>query len=201
MFIYALLVLLVGPLILILWPTRVVHKKNRPMKGGAVICCNHYMLFDPVIVGMHIIGRRLRFAAKIELSRNPIVRFIVWSTGSVFVDRGKPNIATLKKMIGVLKAGKVLLLFPEGHRNRNGEDGNLLALQNGAVMLSVKAGVPVVPAAFIRKPRAFRRNRLVYGEPLSFPELEGEVLTKEKLAAATERLAESMKGLLIKDNR
>jgi len=194
MFVYYAIVLLLGWLILLLWPTRVINKKNRPKrKKGAVICCNHHTLFDPVIVGMHI-PRRLRFVAKKEITKSLPGRFIIWSTGSFAVDRGQPNVGTLKKMIAVLKKGKVILLFPEGTRNR-GDEGSLQELHNGAILLAVKARVPIVPMAMLRRPRVFRRNYFVYGEPLEYAELYEQKLTKEKLETATRLLAERMEEL------
>ncbi|MDR1092536.1 MAG: 1-acyl-sn-glycerol-3-phosphate acyltransferase [Clostridiales bacterium] len=190
---YFVFVVLIGPIVLLLWPTRVINKKNRP-KRGAVICCNHYSLPDPLIVGMHIL-RRLRYVIKKEFAKNIFGKFFVWGIGSVTVDRGKADLKALRKMLNLLKAGKALMMFPEGHRNRGGEDGGMLELRNGAVMLAAKTRVPIVPAAFLKKPRYFRRNYLAYGEPLEFPELYGVPLTKDKLDAASRRLAESMERL------
>ncbi|GHV01888.1 hypothetical protein FACS1894211_12390 [Clostridia bacterium] len=195
MFIYCMGVFLLSLPLWILWPLKVIDKKNLPKRGkGAIVCCNHHRFFDPMLIGVHS-PRRLYFVAKKELMRRPLIRFVIWSTGSVSVDRGKTDLKALKRMLQLLKAGKPLLMFPEGHRNKDGENGELLALQHGAVMLAVKARVPIVPAAMLKRPRLFRRNYLVYGESIEFSELYGEILTKERLDGATQRLAERMEAL------
>jgi len=195
MILYYLLVLIIGIPLFIFWPAKVVNRKYRPKRGkGALICCNHLTLLDPLIVGMHI-PRRLWFVAKKEYADSFFGKFMVRGSGSFPIDRGKPNLDTMKRMIAVLKKGKAILLFPEGTRNKGAETDGLLALQNGAVMLSVKSQVPVYPVALLKRPRFLRFNKIIYGEPIEFTELYGEMLTREKLDAATQRLAESMEGL------
>lgn len=182
--------------ILFLFPTKVINKKNRPKKKqGGILSCNHYTLVDPLVIGAHILNRRLYFFSKKEFAqKNPIGRFLIWSLGSVAIDRENPEIGSLKKAISLMKKGKLLLVFPEGTRNKTGAE-DMLKMKNGSVQMSIRSGTPIFPAVLYRKPKVFRKNYLIYGEPVSFEEFKGKPLTKETLEEGTLKLQASMDAL------
>ncbi|RME11153.1 MAG: 1-acyl-sn-glycerol-3-phosphate acyltransferase, partial [Aquificota bacterium] len=80
---------------------------------------------------------------------------------------------SLQKTAWVLRLGRVVVIFPEGARTR---DGNLLPFRKGFAILSKELGVPVLPVALIgtyesmsiynRFPRP-RKIRVVFGKPVS----------------------------------
>lgn len=179
------LILLPGRL---LFPSRVLNRNNIPQKR-AILSCNHLSLIDPVIVGLHT-RRHLHFFAKKELSKNFIMRWLVPSIGGVFVERGEADIAAIKKVLRTLKEDKVLIIFPEGRRNKDSED--MQELRAGAIMFAVKTGAPVTPVILWRRPKPFRRNFIYYGTPVSFDEYRGVKMTREQKARATVTLTQKM---------
>ena len=49
---------------------------------------------------------------------------------------------SMKKVAQEIREGKSVLLFPEGHRSRNGQ---LLPFKAGSFYIAILAGVPIVP--------------------------------------------------------
>lgn len=181
----------------LLYPLKVVGKKNIPKKGGVVLACNHFSNIDVVLLQMRL-GRRLYYLAKKELMKNKLVGWFLKRLGAYPVDRGTGDLAATKFALGTLKAGKALCLFPEGTRNKT-ETDDLQALKSGSVLFSAKTGTPLVPMMFLKRPRVWRRNVLIIGEPLQFNFATSNKPTKEELEQATAILAETMTKLQ-KDN-
>lgn len=160
-------------------PIRAVGRENLPREGGALLCGNHTCMSDPLCV-VFAVGRRpqLRVMAKIELMRIPVLGFILKKVGVIGVDRGKADVGAIKESLKALKGGEKLLLFPEGTRVAEGEDGSA---HNGAAMLATRTGVPVVPVYIPRKKKWFRRTTVVIGKPYT-PSFEGRRPTPEDYA-------------------
>jgi 1-acyl-sn-glycerol-3-phosphate acyltransferase len=51
--------------------------------------------------------------------------------------------AALKSFLSLLEAGESVILFPEGSRS---PDGKLKPLEGGTALISIKSGVPIIPA-------------------------------------------------------
>lgn len=61
--------------------------------------------------------------AKEELFINGFVKWLAKKTKVVPVKRGKQDVALLKNSVKILKENHMILLFPEGTRNRNRKKG------------------------------------------------------------------------------
>ena len=169
-------------------PTKVINKKRMPKKRG-ILACNHLTMIDPVYVAVYT-KRKMHFFAKKELKRNFMLRWMIPGVGSVFVERGQADIAAVKKVLRLLKNEKILLIFPEGTRNLSSED--IMELKTGAVTFSVKTDAPIVPVIMWRRPKAFQRNFIYFGEPFSFEKYRGVKMTHDEKAEATAFLTEKM---------
>ncbi len=111
-----------------------------------VYCANHQSLLDVLVLGASLPGD-FKWAAKRSLMKIPFLGWHLRLAGHVPVDR-KAGSRTAAQVIGrfeeVLKAGKPLLVFPEGTRS---EDGIVRPFKNGGFYAAIRAGVPVVPVA------------------------------------------------------
>ena len=60
----------------LLFPTKVIGKKNLPKKKGAVLTCNHYSNMDCIIIDVFL-NKKVRFLAKKELFKNKFVSWVL----------------------------------------------------------------------------------------------------------------------------
>ncbi len=180
----------------ILFPTKVIGKKNLPKKQGYVLTCNHYSNLDPVLIDIYL-NKKIRFLAKKELFKNKFGGYFLKRFGAYPVNRERPEVSAVKFSINTLKSDKVLGVFPEGTRNKDEKNTQLLELKNGAIVFASKAETVIVPMVLYKKARVFRKNYLIIGEPI---EIEGEDkkrLTHEEAELNTQRLADAINKLRV----
>ncbi|MFK5926833.1 MAG: lysophospholipid acyltransferase family protein [Desulfuromusa sp.] len=114
---------------------------NRP----AIYISNHQSNFDiPIIyAGLPI---QFRWMAKQELFRIPFFGLAMKRSGFISIDRSNRR-TTMHSIIAAaqrIKEGTSVIIFPEGTRTT---DGQLQEFKKGALLIAVKAQVPVVPIA------------------------------------------------------
>ena len=168
--------------------------ENLPNDGGYIICSNHRSYLDPVLLGVRI-KRRLTFMAKEELFRVKILGPLIKKLGAFPIARGKGDIEAVEFAIDTVKSGKALMLFPEGTRS---QDGKLLKLKSGVVVIASRSQGLIVPSAIVFKGKLrFRRKVVVrYGKPISCEELGLDKLDRQNLKKAREILTEKISELL-----
>jgi 1-acyl-sn-glycerol-3-phosphate acyltransferase len=141
-----------------------------------ILAANHESYLDPPLVGMLYPGS-LRFIAWDGLFKVPLFASLIRALGAVPVSQQNKNSAAglLREVIGFIKDGRSVLIFPEGERS---PDGNLQRLEGGVALIALKTNTPVVPVwidgTFEAYPisRRFPRPRRVsvtFGEPI-FPD-------------------------------
>jgi len=88
-----------------------------------------------------------RWIAKKELFAIPIFGAAMRAVGFISIDRsrGRQAVKSLNDAAARIGEGASVLIFPEGTRS---QDGHLHPFKTGAIMLAIKAGVPVVPVGF-----------------------------------------------------
>jgi 1-acyl-sn-glycerol-3-phosphate acyltransferase len=119
---------------------------------------NHTSSADaPAVVGA--IPRRIAILLKESLFRYPIVGQAFLLAGFIPVNRKERDSAleSLEKAIESLKAGQSFLIYPEGTRS---PDGRLQEFKKGAVVMAIKAGVPIVPVACSGAHRVMEKRSL-----------------------------------------
>ncbi len=108
---------------------------------------NHASQFD-IFCFQGYFPHDFRWIAKKELFRIPIFGPAMRRVGSVAIDRGhgREAMKSLDQAARSIAAGTSVLIFPEGTRS---PDGHLREFKTGAILLAMRAGVPIVPLAFI----------------------------------------------------
>jgi len=166
--------------------------ENVPLQGGVIVASNHASYLDPPLVGCDLPKRYVRFLARNTLFKNRIGQWWARNVGVVFIDRNRGDIAAFKTALGVLKAGGLLCLFPEGTRTLT---GGLQPPKGGVGFMIMKAGVPVVPAyidgSFAAFPKGAKRVKpakitVRYGRPIMPEEFRGLGTDKEAYNKAAE---------------
>ncbi|MCQ2441968.1 MAG: 1-acyl-sn-glycerol-3-phosphate acyltransferase [Oscillospiraceae bacterium] len=168
----------------VLYPVKVLHRDRLP-EGACIICPNHTSLADPPMAAIAM-GRKAypKIMAKKSLMSLPVLGWIFNRIGTFGVDRGNNDIGAIKNALRALKDNCKLLIFPEGTRVAEDEQGTG---KTGAVMFAYKTGAPIVPMFMTRKKRLFRRSVAVFGEPY-YLKPAGKRATKEELDTAAEDL-------------
>jgi len=166
-------------------------KENIPA-GAAMVCANHSSSFDPILIAFAFgIGCHLHFIAKIELFKVPVVSFVLVKLGAISVDRGMLEVSTIKRTLSYFKEGEKVAIFPEGTRVH---EEDRVAAKNGAIKLSERAEVPLVPVYVPRKKRWFRKIPLVIGEPY-YIEKQSEKRSAEDYARLVDDLMHRIEAL------
>ncbi len=133
-------------LVLLMSRVRVeVEGLERLPEGPVIFISNHASQFDiPVLTAC--LPKQFRFVVKQELFKIPLFAMAMRRTGYIPIDRrgGKAALKSLLTAGERLKAGKSLVIFPEGTRS---PDGRLRPFKPGAFILAMKMDVPVVPVA------------------------------------------------------
>lgn len=163
-------------------PLKFVGREHIP-PGAAVLCGNHTALSDPVIACFAMtLKYDVQPMSKIEVRSVPIIGQVLDWGGAIFVDRDKADIKTLKQGLYCLKEGRKLLIYPEGTRKAEGEEGK--DAKTGAAFFAVKGQAPIIPMYIPRKKSRFRWNTVWIGEAFQ-PEIAGKKPTTEELESIT----------------
>ena len=144
----------------------------------------------------------LYFVGKKEFVRIPLFGVWVYLQGTLLLDRSsrKEGLKTIFQAIDMIKAGKSILIFPEGTRNK-GELTEPLRFKEGSLKISSKSGCKVVPVAITGTREIFERQApivksgkvtLTFGEPIDPKTLAPEDI--KRIGAYTrEKIIEMLK--------
>ena len=111
-----------------------------------IFASNHLSLIDSPALVAHL-PRALCFLAKRDLFSVPFMGWYLRRQGHIPIERSDPK-ATVRSLAEAARVirdeRKSLLLFPEGTRSM---DGQMLPFKEGAALLALRSGTPIVPVA------------------------------------------------------
>ena len=180
------------PFVWCLMPFTSKGKENIP-EGAVMLCSNHASNWDPVLLYLDLCNKRSELAvmAKKELMSVPLLGDFLRHLGVFGVNRGNADLGAVKTTLRCLKENKRVLIFPEGTRvYRAGK----VKAKGGAVMMAVRAGVPVVPVYVGGQKRLLRPVWIYYGEPY-YPAEAGRKLSPTETQELTDELMERIYSL------
>jgi 1-acyl-sn-glycerol-3-phosphate acyltransferase len=167
-----------------------------PTEGPVVLAANHESILDPWFLGT-VTPRPVRFLAKAELFRTPLVAGILRGLGCISVRRQGDLGRAADASVAALLAGEVVGVFPQAtclpHRNR--------PWRRGAARLALSAGAPLVPVLLVATERSiqprthrigFPEVTIVVGEPLA---TAGSEATRKAAVELTGRLEAAITAL------
>lgn len=155
----------------VLFRVRVEGRHHVPQKGGFVVAINHCSYVDPVIIGVAA-GRELWYLAKAELFSVPGLGWLIRNLNAMPVDRSRGDRSAIMTWTQLLRAGRPVLIFPEGTRNKK---PGFLKPRPGIGMLVHRTQVPVLPAYISGTTRVWKlfvgleRLTVRFGKPIEFP--------------------------------
>ncbi len=115
--------------------------------GPCIIAPNHQSFFDGLFVASFLkrkVIKQTYFYAKKKHVNNAILRFMASTNNVIVMDLEQNLKESIQKMAAALKAGKKVIIFPEGTRTK---DGQLGEFKKTFAILSTNLDVPVVPVA------------------------------------------------------
>jgi 1-acyl-sn-glycerol-3-phosphate acyltransferase len=171
--------------------------------GVCLFAANHTSSADaPAVVGA--IPRRIAILLKESLFRYPIVGAAFRLAKFIPVDRRSRDSAleSLEKAVQELRVGQSFLIYPEGTRS---PDGRLQHFKKGAVVMAIKAGVPIVPVACSGAHRVMQKRSLAMhpGEILVefLAAIDSTAYTFEQREELNQRLHDELAAGLPPDQR
>lgn len=179
-----------------LFKPRVLGAWKVPATGPVIFAVNHSHNVDgPMVMG--VAPRPTHFLIKKEAFIGPLDPFLT-GIGQVKVDRTGADRTAITRALGVLEAGGVLGIFPEGTRG----EGDFASLRAGLAYFAVRSGAPIVPIAVLGS--SAKRGRLVkalpplrsridvvFGDPFDAGDGTGR-RTRRALDEATERIQKQL---------
>ncbi len=165
----------IGPIARVIFRIKYHGAENEPRaeEGPYILICNHISNPDPVFLCAGIKHQQPYYMAKKELFKVPILGKLVSALGAFPVNRGGADVSAIKNTISILKSGRCIGIFPQGHREP-GKTPMEANLKTGAAMIAVKAQATVLPCCIKTKDnkfKLFRKIDVYYGKPIKFEEL------------------------------
>lgn len=132
-------------------------REHVPPKGGCVVACNHSMGPDYVALG-YAASRQVFYLAKSDIfGVHPLLDRFLLAVGTFPIKRGQQDRSAIQASVELVQSGKVLGMFPEGTRSR---DGVLGEGRSGAARIAIDAGVPILPVVVLNSDELFQRMLL-----------------------------------------
>ena len=176
--------------------------ENIPVKGPAIVVCNHVSYMDPIVL-LASVRRPIRFVMYYKIFQLPLLRFLFQQVRAIPIASAKEDEQLMneafEKVDAELAAGNIVCIFPEGGITN---DGEIQRFRPGIERVIANRPVPVVPVALqnlwgswfsrsnggkIRKfpRRFFAKVPVIIGEPV----MPGDVT-----AAKLELLVRTLRG-------
>jgi 1-acyl-sn-glycerol-3-phosphate acyltransferase len=145
---------------------RTAGRRHIPCTGPALLIANHQSFVDPVLVGLAT-RRHLSFLARQTLFRRPALAWLLRHLSAVPIDHEGVGKEGIKAILEQLRAGRAVVVFPEGTRSR---DGKLQPLRPGVQLLIKRTEAPIVPVGIAGAYDAWPRTQhLPTPAPLFLP--------------------------------
>jgi len=146
--------------------------------GSFVLVSNHQSLLDIPAV-LLLIPREMRFLAKRELKKIPVLGFTLERSENIVIDRASGG-KSIRRALAIAAHGYSICVFAEGHRF---SDNRVHEFNEGAAWLAIATKLPCIPMAIsgtaelMRRggkfARPWRQIHLVLHPPISTVGLKG----------------------------
>lgn len=173
-------------IILFLSGTRLtVTGKDRIPKDSAVLYVgNHRSYYDTMIL-YSLVPELTGFVAKIETEKFPVLNIWMKYMNCLFLDRDdiRKGLKTILEGIEYMKKGISICIFPEGTRNKNESELEMLPFKEGSFKLAEKSGCPIIPVALHNTVNCLEAHfpkikktyvTVEFGEPIYLEKMERE---------------------------
>lgn len=184
----------------VLWVSGVkvtfIGEENVPKDAPVLYIGNHRSFFDVPLTYPRC-PIRTGYVAKKEMEKVPLLSTWMKRLHCLFLDRKdiKQGLKTILEAIEKVKSGISVCIFPEGTRNKNESELEMLPFHEGSFKIATKAKCPIIPIAITNSaniweshfPKVRSTHVIVeYGKPIYVDELDKE--EKKHLGAYTQNV-------------
>lgn len=174
----------------------VIGEENVPKDAPVLYIGNHRSFFDipltyprcPICTG---------YVAKKELEKVPLLSSWMKYLHCLFLDRTdiKQGLKTILTAIEKVKSGISICIFPEGTRNKNEKETDLLPFHEGSFKIATRAKCPIIPMAISGSVNLWEAHFpkikpchvvIEYGKPIYVDQLDKE--TQKHIGAYTQNI-------------
>jgi 1-acyl-sn-glycerol-3-phosphate acyltransferase len=151
---------------------------NVPETGAFVIATNHIGMLDSCLLFYSLNRWDVFIPVGEKWEESGFLRWLGKYFNFVFIDRFNPDLKAMRKIIGLMESGNILVIAPEGTRSRV---ASMNEGKPGASYLAAKLNRPIVPVGLagtedkvvIDNLKHFRRSRIFIsaGKAFSLPPL------------------------------
>jgi 1-acyl-sn-glycerol-3-phosphate acyltransferase len=163
----------------ILWRAELPSHVPLPESGGAVVIANHRSSVDPFFIQVKA-NRPIHWMVAREYCKVPVVGWLLRRCEVIPTGRSGIDTAATKTALRLASSGECVGMLPEGRINTTSQF--MLPSRPGAIMVALRARVPVIPCYVWNSPfgntiwspflmRA--RVRARYGPPIDLSEYYG----------------------------
>ena len=163
---------------------KIVGMENIPADKGVLFVGNHRSYFD-IIFTYPLNKKPTSYVAKSDLKKIPLFSFWGRMMQVLFFDRNdlRASIRMIQDGAEILKSGNNVFIYPEGGRNKNESQLDLLPFHDGSFKMASKANAPVVTVSIKNCADVWEAHfpwvkkasvTITYGKPFYISELDAE---------------------------
>ena len=182
----------------------VIGEENVPKDTPVLYIGNHRSYFD-ILLTYSRCPIRTGYIAKKEMEKIPLLSTWMRYLHCLFLDRKdiKQGLKTILTAVDKVKSGISICIFPEGTRNKNADETDMLSFHDGSFKIATRAKSPIIPIAISNSANIWEANFpkmspthvvIEYGKPIIPSELDRD--TQRHLGAYTQNI---IKEMLIKN--
>lgn len=153
--------------------------QSRRIKGGALVISNHFNPFDYVANVFTVYPRKLYVVASEIAFQNKLITFGMRFWGGIQANRVTRSMRFVDESADVIKKGRVVQIFPEGH---NTDDGTIKKFYPSYIAIALKAKAPIIPIITDGNYGLFKRLHVIIGKPINvYDYLDSEEYTRQDI--------------------
>lgn len=172
----------------------IIGHENVPNDTAVLYIGNHRSFFD-ILLTYVMCPDLTGYVAKKEMEPIPLLSNWMKYLHCLFLDRKdiKAGMKTILTAIDKAKNGISICIFPEGTRNKNESELEMLPFHEGSFKIATKSGCPIIPIAITNSAEIFEAHFpkikpakviVEYGKPIYPDQLSKE--DKKRLGAYTQ---------------
>lgn len=194
-------------LVRFLWRAELPERLPLPPDQGAVIICNHRSSVDPCFIQAVAGLRMIHWMIADIYGANTLLGKLLEAAGTISVRRRGTDVGATKTAIRLAAQGELIGILPEGRINTT--DAFMLKVRPGAVVVALRARVPILPCYIEGAPyhdTLWRplfmpaRVRLKIGEPIDLSPYYGRDRDPAEIAHLTKECIRAIARLAGRDD-